>query len=63
MKALKSANRVPPHDWKSGASRSFFGEIAGEIQVKVKDSKASGGYVNIGWLAAKAKMESPAISD
>lgn len=42
--------------------KNYLGEVGGEVQVKLKDSKAPGGYVNMGWLAAKAKMESPVIS-
>ena len=42
--------------------KNYLGEVGGEIQVKVKDSFAPGGYINMGWLAAKAKMESSVIS-
>lgn len=37
--------------------KNYLSIIGGEIQVKIKDSKAPGGYVNMGWREAKKMME------
>lgn len=36
--------------------KNHLGEICGELQVKVKDSKVPGGYINMGWRKAKELM-------
>jgi len=37
--------------------KNYLGEVGGEVQVKVRDSNAPGGYINVGWREAKVNME------
>ncbi|PSB30819.1 hypothetical protein C7B70_15300 [Chlorogloea sp. CCALA 695] len=37
--------------------KNYLGKVMGAIEVKVKDSNASSGYINMRWREAKAKME------